>query len=370
LKIGLNATCFNDRPSGARQRFVGIYSELIKRMPNDEFIIFEPVDCRVAGWFDDLPNITAVHTPIPSDGRLRKFIIGFRYWPNVLARYSFDIFEVLYLPLTRSPTGKILLTVHDIRGMRPESSLFDRILFKTVLTRALKAADHVITVSEAMKKELLSFFPNISISVIYNGLDASRFCNISEHDLSTFRQKYNLSEAYILAVGHFEKRKNYLRLVEAIKQLRDRGVVCSLLIIGNDSGERSAVEAHVSASNLSDSVKILSGLTDHEVRCAYKLCGLFIMPSSYEGFGIPILEAMAAHRPMVLSDLPVFREITNNQGIYFPYDDVGQMAKAIEIGLSSNAERFRLIEFGKEQVKNFSFPNLAAQMESVYRDMK
>lgn len=370
MKIGLNATCFNDRPSGARQRFVGIYSELIKRMPNDEFVIFEPVDCRVAVWFDGLPNVTAVSTPIPSAGRLRKFIIGLRYWPRVLTRYSFDIFEVLYLPLTHSPTGKILLTVHDIRGMRLESSLLDRILFKMVLSRALKAADHVITVSEAMKEEILSFFPDISISVVYNGLDASGFDDVSEHDLSAFQKKYNLPDAYVLAVGHFEKRKNYFRLVEAIKQLRDRSVECSLLIIGNDSGERSAVEAHISASSLSDRVKILSGLTDHEVRCAYKLCGLFTMPSSYEGFGIPILEAMAADKPMVLSDLPVFREITRNQSIYFPHDDVAQMAKAIEMGLSSNDERFRLVEFGKEQVKNFAFPHLAEQMKSLYLDIE
>jgi glycosyltransferase involved in cell wall biosynthesis len=339
-------------------------------MPNDEFVIFEPVDCRVAKWFDGLPNITAVTTPIPSEGRLRKFVARFWYWPSVLTRDAFDVFESLHLPLTRPSSGKALLTVHDIRSVRPGNSLFGRMLFKMVLSRSLKASDHVITVSEAMKEELLSLFPGITISVIYNGLDVNRFNNVSEHDLSSFQKKYNLPETYVLAVGHFERRKNYLRLVDAIALLRDWGIVCPLLIIGNDSGERSAVEARVSAANLSDSVKILSGLTDHEVCCAYKLCGLFVMPSSYEGFGIPVLEAMAAHRPMVLSDLPVFREITQNQGIYFPHDDVNQMAKAIKDGLSSSEECSRVVEFSTERVEYFGFPNLAAQIEFLYRDME
>ena len=147
MRIAVNATCFNNRPSGARQRFLGIYSELIKRMPNDEFVIFEPADCRVASWFDGLPNITAVVTPVPSEGRLRKFLAGFLYWPSALRRGNFDIFEVSHLPFVRSPYGKTLLTVHDIRGMGQENNLFDRILFKLVLARSLKDADHVITVS-------------------------------------------------------------------------------------------------------------------------------------------------------------------------------------------------------------------------------
>lgn len=369
MKVALNATCFNDRPSGARQRFVGIYTELFKRMPNDEFVIFEPADTRIASWFDDLPNVTVLTTPIPSAGRLSKFLAGFRYWTKVLSHGDFDIFEVSHLPLIRSPSGKTILTIHDIRGIYGDNHWFERVLFKWVLSRSLRAADHVITVSEAMKEELLSFFPGISISVIYNGLDARGFNDISECDLSTFQKKYNLPEDYILTVGHFEKRKNYLRLIEAIKQLRDRGLPRSLLIIGNDSGGRNEVKARISALGLSGSIKVISGLTDSEVRCAYKLSSLFVMPSCYEGFGIPVLEAMAAHKPMVLSDLPVFREITQNRGIYFPYDDVNQMANAIEVGLLSEDERSSQIEFGKERIKNFTFPNLAGQLESLYREI-
>ena len=94
---------------------------------------------------------------------------------------------------------------------------------------------------------------------------------------------------------------------------------------------------------------------------------MFVFPSAYEGFGIPILEAMAAGRPMVLSNLRVFREITQDRGIYFPCDDSGAMAHAIEEVLYSSDKRRRLVEYGNSRVQDFSFHSLAAQVESLYR---
>ena len=368
MKIGLNATCFNDRPSGARQRFVGIYGELIKQMPEEEFVIFEPVDCRVAKWFDDLSNISAMVTPIPSEGRrVHKVAAGIKYWPNSLSCNSFNIFEGFNLPLARSKSGQTLLTIHDVRSMHPENSLLNRVVYKKVLSQSLKAADHVVTVSETSKDEILSFFPNISISVIHNGLNSNEFNCVSELDLSRFKKKYNLPKDFLLAVGHLEKRKNYLQLIDAIELLHHRGISCQLLIVGNDSGYRKSIEARVTSANLEDSVTILSGLTDLEVRCAYKLSSLFVFPSSYEGFGIPILEAMAAGRPMVLSDIPVFREITQDKGVYFAHNDAEEMAIRIEQVLTSKSEQTRLIEYGNIRIQSFSFQKLAHQVEKLYQ---
>ena len=227
----------------------------------------------------------------------------------------------------------------------------------------------MVTVSEAMKEEILGSYPGVPISVIYNGLDARAFDHATDSDLQAFRRKFTLPEQFILSVGHFERRKNYLRLIDAIARLRDRGREVFLLIVGNDSGFRKVIEECVASRNLSGNVRLLSGLSDLEVRRAYKLCRVFVFPSSYEGCGIPILEAMAAGRPMVLSDIPVFREITQDKGVYFPPHDVESMARAIENVLSSSSERARLVEYGNERVHAFSFPNLAAQVECLYRSL-
>lgn len=367
MKIGLNATCLNERPSGARNRFVGIYGELIKRLPDTEFVVYEPADCRVGSWFGGAPNVSPRPTPIPSDGRVRKVIGGMGYWRAAFALEDFDIFEGFNLPLVKAPTGRTVLTIHDIRGVHANYGVLQRVAFKSVLGKSLSSADHVVTVSEAMKKEIRDWHPSVPISVIYNGLDPRHFDPVPQSELLAVREKFSLPGEFMLAVGHFEVRKNYSYLIDAMALLRDRGRACSLVIVGNDSGERKAIEERIVSENLFDSVKILGGLSDLEVRCVYKLCNLFVFPSSYEGFGIPILEAMAAGCPMVLSDIPVFREITQDQGVYFRPNDVESMVFAIENVFSSNSERARLVAYGTQRVKVFDFKSLAAQMEHVYR---
>ncbi|HFE39059.1 MAG TPA: glycosyltransferase family 1 protein [Gammaproteobacteria bacterium] len=366
MRVGLNATCLNERPSGAKQRFVGIYGALFQRLPDVEFVIFEPRDCSVAGWFAGQANVTGRRTPVPSMGRLGKFWAGLDYWQQAFAGGNFDLFEGMHLPFVRPKQGIAILTIHDVRGLHAENGVVQRTLFATVLRKALQRADHVVTVSEAMRAEILAFYPYTPVSVIYNGLDAGVFAGVTQDDCEAFLVKYKLPRDFVLAVGHFEQRKNYPRLIEALARLKRRGIDCPLVIVGNDSGEGTLLARQIATLNLGSRVSLLSGLPDLELRCAYMLCSLFVFPSSYEGFGIPILEAMAAQRPMVLSNLPVFEEITEGQSIYFPAGNVEAMADAIELGLSSNEARDRMVEYGSRRVAEFSFDKLADGLAQVH----
>lgn len=370
MKIGLNATCFDDRPSGAKQRFLGIYGELIRRLPDAEFVLYEPAGFSTGRRLCEAPNVSFRKVPLSGNSRARRFIGGFRYWKAALADEKLDIFEGFNLPFfNKSPTGHNLLTLHDMRMTHREARAFDRLLFKTTFKISRQATSRVITVSGTMRDEILDLYPGLPVSVIYNGVDIGGFDRISDRELSEVRARLALPEEFILAVGHIEKRKNYSHLIDALARLRDRGSLCPLVIVGNDSGARKTLEERIASARLARHVRITSGLGDSEVRCLYKLCSLFVFPSSYEGFGIPILEAMAAGRPMVLSDLPVFREITQDTGVYFPHDDVEAMAFAIERGLSSPSEQARLIEYGRQRVQAFTFPQLAAHMEELYRSL-
>ena len=230
----------------------------------------------------------------------------------------------------------------------------------------MRAADHILTVSHSMKSEILSLFPEAAVSVIYNGIEAGDFNRVTDDELILFRRKHKVPQNFILAVGHFEKRKNYLRLIDAMSLLRARGNAVYLVVIGNESGEQSCMTDRVRNEGLTGQVHFLSGLTDLEVRCAYKLCSLFVFPSSYEGFGIPILEAMAAGCPMVLSDIPVFREITENRGVYFPHGDSEALANSIERVLTSTSECERQVTYGFGRLKDFSFRSIASQLALLY----
>jgi glycosyltransferase involved in cell wall biosynthesis len=366
VKVGLNATCLNDRPSGAKQRFEGIYGALMKRLPEVEFVLYEPADCRVADWFSGTPNVTARRTSVPSEGRVGKFLHALAYWPSGLRGENFDVFECFNQPLVKSPNGRTLTTIHDIRRVYDDWNFAERQVYTWSLRHTLDTVDQVITVSEAMKGEILAFHPEARVTVIYNGLDPRLFAAVTEAEMQRVRLKFGLPEEFVLAVGHFEARKNYLRLIDAVKLLRDRGFSCSLVIVGNDSGERRLVEERVAAFRLGSSVKILSGLSDLEVRCTYKLSTMLVFPSAYEGFGIPILEAMAAGIPTVLSDIPVFREITEGRGVYFPHHSPEGIADAIQSTLTSPERLAELVQYGEDRVHDFSFDSLSAQVAGLY----
>jgi glycosyltransferase involved in cell wall biosynthesis len=368
MKIALNATCLNNRPSGAKQRFIGLYNELFLHCPNDEFVIYEPIDCKMSSWFEGTTNVVFKQTPLHSEKRFQKFSCGQLYWPSTLKTLQPDLFESYHLPVVKAPTGQTLLTIHDIRGLVFLSGL-ERTIYKTILNRSLKITNQIITVSESMRNDILQYYPDLKISVIYNGIDTSKYDAISDDDLITTRQKFSLPDNFLLAVGHFEHRKNYLTLIEAMARLHERGITIHLVIVGNDSNQMNIVKERIHSLGISDYIIIFNGLSDFDVRCFYKLCKLFVFPSAYEGFGIPILEAMAAKCPMVLSDIPVFREITQEQGVYFPHNDSEAIADAIDKVLSSDSEITRLIQYGNQRVQDFSFSKISMDLVSLYKSL-
>lgn len=367
MRIGLNATCFNDRPSGARQRFVGLYGTLIRQCPKIEFIVYEPSDCAVAGWFYGAPNVTAIRTPLPSGSRWRRTIGGIRYWRQRLREDRIDLFESFNLPLPPTGDCPVILTIHDIRSTLPDQPWPQRNLARAVHRSALRRTKAVLTVSETMRRALLAIDPQAQIIAIANGLDHGAFAAHPGDDERV--RELCLPDDYLLAVGHFEPRKNYVRLVEAFARLRVTRPHLSMVIVGNDGGTLPDVRGTIDAAGLAAVLQLRQNVTDNELRIVYRHARLVLFPSVYEGFGIPILEAMAAGRPLVVSDLPVFRELVGAHGAYFPPHDVTAMADAIAVILDSLTRQRELVDNGRRRVRDFAFDHLAHQVEAVYRQV-
>jgi glycosyltransferase involved in cell wall biosynthesis len=177
---------------------------------------------------------------------------------------------------------------------------------------------------------------------------------------------YDLGERFLLAVGHLEERKNYSRLIDSVAELRRSGQQVDLVIVGNDAGQGPALKSQIASLGLAAHVRLLEGISDKDLADLYSLSELVVFPSRYEGFGIPILEAMAAGRPLALSDIPVFRELTEDHGAYFPPDDVGAMADLIGKLLESPERTQQVLRYQGERVDGFDFAQLATKVEQLH----
>lgn len=368
MLIGINAICINDRPSGAKQRFIGIYTQLFGILNNDEFIIFEPYDCELSKYFSKFNNVKFIKTNIPSEGRVYKNIISYFYWKKIYNYYKFDVFESLHLPIYKINSKKNIITIHDIRGVLNKFHFIGLNFHKIALKNAIKKTDLVITVSNSMKNELVKNFKDLNPYVIYNGIGQLDKI-INQEEIIKFKSDYNLNDEYkyILTVGHLEKRKNYFNLLCAFNEIRKVKGEFKLIILGNDSGEMENLKNYVTKNNLINYVIFLKGLSDIEVIKAYKISSLFVFPSYYEGFGIPLIEAMTYGTPYVTSDIDVFKEITENKGVYFDPNDIEDIIKKIILVLNSDKIKNNLVNYGFDRSLDFNYKKLAVKLSELYK---
>ncbi|MCB0198202.1 MAG: glycosyltransferase family 4 protein, partial [Anaerolineae bacterium] len=188
-------------------------------------------------------------------------------------------------------------------------------------------------------------------------------------DIEEVRKRLDLPQRFLLAVGHLETRKNYARLIEAFALLAERYGELGLVIVGNESGEGKGIAARIRCLGLEGRVCLLHDVNDEELAAIYALSCMVVFPSTYEGFGIPVIEAMAASRPLACSDIAVFRELTEGQAAYFDPLDSAAMASAIGALLTDKQRQKTFTDYGVKRLASFSFPNLARQIEAIDRSL-
>ena len=365
--IGINATCFSDRPSGAKNRFVGFFQNIFNANHDINFVVYMPIDCNLSKHFSKQKNVTFKETPLKSIDPLQRFLFGLFYWFFELRRMKFDIFESFHLPLVKNPNGMTLLTIHDVRHIR-EFSWF-KFIKLIIHKRAIRQADSVITVSDSMKAEILETFPETQIKVIYNGIDQN--INKDSHDENQrILKQHNIKNPYILTVGHFEKRKNYASLLEAIDLYhKQHDSSLSLVIVGNDNGDLERTRQKIKELSIDNSVTILSGIDDAELFSLYSAAELFVFPSLYEGFGIPILESFQNECPIITSNINVFKEITEDRLLYFDPLSSEDIVDKIWCIQNSPQIKSKTIQYGKSRASAFYYKSLADDYNDVYRDL-
>lgn len=240
---------------------------------------------------------------------------------------------------------------------------------------ALKKAKKIISVSNFTKNEILKNYKVKAdkIEVVHNGFVDSLYKISDDREiLDLIIKKYGLNYPYFLYVGRLEKKKNIHRLIEgfAIFKENNKNSQEKLVLVGRAGYGYDEMKYLIDEFALENDVVILGWVDESDMPYIFNLAKIFVFPSLYEGFGIPILQAMSCGTPVLLSDLEVFLEVAGkDNAIFFDRFCVSDLAKKMEEINNDENLRQTLIKNGKEHVKNFSFRKCAAETLAIIEKM-
>ena len=286
-----------------------------------------------------------------------------------------DLFHAtdFVLPPTR-PRTRTLLTVHDLSFVRVPSAASPplKAYLDAVVPASVAAADHILADSEATKSDLIELYKTREdkITVLYSGVNP-RFRRVDdcERRAATLR-KFHLDKVnYFLSVGTVQPRKNYSRVVEALAALREMGVALNYVIAGGSGWLQDELRQTIARRGMSDYVHMLGLVDDADLPALYSGARMLVMASLYEGFGLPVLEAMACGAPVITSNLSSLPEVGGSAALLVDPGDTDAISDAILKLEKDGARRSQLIEAGYGQAKKFSWERAGRQLKSVYADM-
>ncbi len=266
-----------------------------------------------------------------------------------------------------------VLTIHDLSGyLFPEIQTYTWvILHKYYLQFILKRVDMIIAFSHSTKRDLIKYMgvPEDKLRTVYNGIDTDRFKVLPPSYIELVRQKYKLDFPFILYVGNLEPKKNIPTLLKAFTLFSSKNSGdYKLVIVGHKVWRYEPIFNTIKDLNLQDKVIFLGYVPEEDVPGIYNAANLFVLPSIYEGFGLPPLEAMACGVPVVTSNSSSLPEVVSDAGIMVdPYDSAA-LANAIDQVLSDEMLRTTLIKRGLERVKLFSWQKCAEETVAVYEE--
>ena len=316
------------------------------------------------------PNFTWCATPWGPEWFARlwhraRLPIPIERWTGPIALLHAPDFT---LPPTR-PGTRTLLTVHDLSFVRaPETATPQlRAYLNEVVPRSVARADRILADSESTRQDLIELYdvPPDKISVLYSGV-SDRFYPIQDEAiLYEVRSRYGIGRRpYIFSVGTVQPRKNYGRLVEALHRLGRLRL--KLVIAGGKGWLDDPLYRQIEALGMEDQVQFLGFVPDEDLPALYSAALVFAFPSLYEGFGLPVLEAMACGVPVITSSVSSLPEVAGNAALLVDPYDVDALTEALARVLDDESLRNDLINKGQLRVQGFSWTAAARQLRQHY----
>ena len=262
---------------------------------------------------------------------------------------------------------KTVVTIHDLIYLRHPQyyKAADRYIYHKKSEYACKNSDRIVAISERTKQDIMEFYgiPEHKIEVIYQSCDDS-FKTLQPVDAKMeILKKYNLPEKYILSVGTIEPRKNLLLLIEALQTINSD---YKLVVVGKQQAYAKLVKEEIERLKLDNRVIFLEGLPFQDLPLLYQQATVFIYPSLYEGFGIPVIEALYSKVPVIAARGSCLEEAGGPDSIYVSPFNASELAEKVNNLLADPSLQKNMQERGIQYVQRFNNELLAKQMMDCY----
>ncbi len=369
MHIGFDAKRAFNNSSG-----LGNYSryiiDTIARLSVDDLYLFTPKAQEI--YLDLYGNKKRVHLKFPK----YNFLFYGHYWRSSIQvkdykKLGLDIFHGLSnelpLSISSSSVGKVV-TIHDLIFMRyPELyRAIDRKIYQKKFLKACIDADKIVAISQQTKDDLQRYF-NISgskIEVIYQDCDSQFHLDVKDADRKSIAQKYSLPESFVLSVGTIERRKNQLNILRALN-----GTDIPLVLVGRSTKYQEELQTFIKEKGMTGQVIFINNVNFNELPTIYNLATVFVYPSIFEGFGIPIIEAQNQGTPVVTSKGSCFNETGADAALYAAPDDPNELRDLI-LEVFNNAHlREGLKQKGSINVQRFRAENTYPQLQKIYESL-
>jgi glycosyltransferase involved in cell wall biosynthesis len=373
MRIGIDITVLNEK----NKTGIGVYTyNLIKALlendPENEYVLFgfstfSTFEYLKSTDLGNYPNVSVKVMKIPA----RSFRTLFKIWQKVnfpsIEKFigKVDIYHSFNFYLPPQKDGKTVATIFDMTSLKFPNLHHKRTseLDEIRMTRIAKKADLVISISESAKKDFLEKYPNKNVEVVYPAV-SDQFEDDNKKDLNGVLKKYGIGGKYFISVATLEPRKNLEFLLKALLKYQGKE---QLVLVGG-SGWKNEDLLELIKDN-SEEIILTGFVTDEELVELYKGAICLIYPSLYEGFGIPVLEALSLGVPVICSNTSSLPEVGGDAVIYIDPTNEEDLLKSINQIAMSEKKRGEMRRKGFLQAKKFSYNKSARKLLELYSSL-
>jgi glycosyltransferase involved in cell wall biosynthesis len=374
VKVGFDAKRFFNNFTGLGNYSRFVVDALSKHATENDYFLYSP-KVKTHPEFNQILqrnnvktiNAPAAYTRLNASSLWRTW--GISKDPTV---QTLNVFHGLSqeLSVKLPATLKKVVTVHDLIFFRyPELyNPLDVFIYKAKVKAACRQADIILATSIQTKNDIVDFLriDAAKIHVVYQGCHPSFKQHFSDEEISKTKTKYNLPEHYILNVGTIEERKNVLLLVTALSALPS-DLLYPIVIVGRPTKYKSRIIEEAQRLGVGEKIIFLHNVSFADLPAIYQGARVFVYPSIFEGFGIPVVEALESSVPVIAASGSCLSEAGGPGSIYVNPTDAAELTEQLEKVLTDNALCARMVAHGKEYIEQFAPKVISEKLLEVYK---